>query len=398
MIRTAGSYTLILLLCATALGCAPTVRTTQHSAAILDTNTLPEGLLLDVGIAPFDPGTSRGSTEKNVFPAVREAEARFMPTVMAETLQNSGNWGAVRVVPNRQSEMDVWVDGRILKSDGETLELEIKVEDAIGRVWFTKRYKELASKYAYDKKLREGIDPFQGIYNQVANDMLAYRKQMDAVALKRLRTITELKFAERFAPEVFGGYLSQDNKGRYHIERLPAESDPTMERIRRIRERDYMFVDTLQDYYGAFARQMEEPYRQWRQESFFETQSLRELKAKATAQTIGGALAVIGGILAQGSSSAITRSAGTVGILGGAYMVKGGLDKHSEANIHRDALKELSYSLHAELEPHSIRLEDRTVTLSGTAEQQYQQWRAILREIYITETGLTPGAQQDYSD
>jgi hypothetical protein len=41
-----------------------------------------------------------------------------------------------------------------------------------------------------------------------------------------------------------------------------------------------------------------------------------------------------------------------------------------------------------------VTLEDRTVTLTGTVEQQYAQWRQILRDIYDTETGMAPGAAQ----
>ncbi|MCP4513413.1 MAG: hypothetical protein GY826_44225 [Fuerstiella sp.] len=52
-----------------------------------------------------------------------------------------------------------------------------------------------------------------------------------------------------------------------------------------------------------------------------------------------------------------------------------------------ETLREIAASLDAEIEPHSVALEDQTVTLSGTVEQQYDQWREILRQIYIAETG-----------
>ncbi len=34
-----------------------------------------------------------------------------------------------------------------------------------------------------------------------------------------------------------------------------------------------------------------------------------------------------------------------------------------------------------------IEIEDRTITLTGNAEAQYEQWREILREIYLQERG-----------
>jgi hypothetical protein len=35
-----------------------------------------------------------------------------------------------------------------------------------------------------------------------------------------------------------------------------------------------------------------------------------------------------------------------------------------------------------------VEVEGRTVQLRGTAEEQYQEWRRLLKELYETETGL----------
>ncbi|MCZ6892633.1 MAG: hypothetical protein O7H40_01130, partial [Gammaproteobacteria bacterium] len=71
----------------------------------------------------------------------------------------------------------------------------------------------------------------------------------------------------------------------------------------------------------------------------------------------------------------------------GAYMFKSGLDKNAEARIHTEALKELSESLNAEIQPQTIALTDRTVELSGTVEEQYRQWQELLNQIYLIDTG-----------
>jgi hypothetical protein len=384
-----------------------TVKSTDQSPIVVQSpEQVPEDQLLDVGVGLFDPGIDglkQDEENPRVFPEVRKAEARYMPNVLAATLQGSGAWGVVRVVPDRQSEMDVWVDGRIIQSDGEFLKLSITVQDSSGKVWFTKNYEEEASKYSYDREVqRQKLEPFQGLYNRIANDMVAHRSQLQPADVYTLRTITELKFAQRFAPEVFGDYLVTDGKGRYGIKRLPADNDPLLERLRRIRERDNLFVDTLQDYYTNFAGQMREPYTQWRDESYKETMDLREANRSATARTVGGVLVGLAGIaaavLAGGSNSPWVESAGTaaavVGVGAGTMLVKSGLDQRAEAKMHAEALKEIAASLDAEIAPHTVTLEDRTVTLTGTVEQQYAQWRQILRDIYETETGMAPGAVQ----
>jgi hypothetical protein len=398
---------ILLLLAATALlwGCnSTTVKSTDQTPVTAQSpEQVPEDQLLDVGVNIFDPDTDGLKEEENsqVFPEVRKAEARYMPNVLAATLQQSGAWGVVRVVPDRQSEMDVWVDGRIIQSDGEFLKLAVTVTDSSGKTWYTKNYEEEASKYSYDRELqRQGQEPFQGLYNRIANDMLAFRSMLEPADVYTLRTITELKFAQRFAPEVFSDYIATDGNGRFGVKRLPADNDPLLERLRRIRERDNLFVDTLQDYYTSFAGQMQGPYTQWRDESYKETLELRQANRSATARTVGGALIGLAGIaaaiLAGGSNNGYVNSAGSlagvVGVSAGAMLIKSGMDRSAEAKMHAEALREIAASLDAEIAPHTVTLEDRTVTLTGTVDQQYAQWRQILREIYETETGMAPGA------
>ncbi|MFT6420051.1 MAG: hypothetical protein ACJA0O_000566, partial [Porticoccus sp.] len=71
----------------------------------------------------------------------------------------------------------------------------------------------------------------------------------------------------------------------------------------------------------------------------------------------------------------------------GALLVKSGLSKRAELQIHEDTLAELAQSLEAEIEPRVIELEDRTITLTGNAAAQYAQWKTLLREIYQAERG-----------
>lgn len=375
------------------VGCTSnTIKTTQTTPVVQEHAEIPESELLDVGIYLFDPGLDDLDDDERqlVFPEVRKAESRFMPYRLMETLQTSSAWGAVRVIPASQNAVDVTVDGEIQQSDGEVLTIVIAVKDATGREWFEKEYEGLASKYAYTKRRTGTVpaEPFQNLYNQIANDMLAYRREnFDGYGLRAIRTTAELKFAQTFSPAAFGGHLNQDKNGEYTIARLPAEGDPMLERVRQIRERDYLFVDTLQDYYGGFVKEMDQPYQQWRSQSYNEVIALRELKRDARNRTIMGIAAILGGIAAAGSDHGSARSAGSVAIAGGAYMIKSGFDKRSESEMHIEAIQELGDSLEAAIEPQVIDLEGRTITLSGTVENQYDQWRELLREIYQIDTG-----------
>lgn len=366
------------------------VKTTEYVQVVRDTAPMPEDLLLDVGVTVFDPGIDEIDEDDldRVSPEIRNAEARYAPYLLAETLQRSGNWGVVRVLPNETTTMDVYIHGQILQSDGEGMVVDVTVRDSSGAIWYTKTYEEHISKFNYEPTQRQANDPFQVVYNSIANDLLAWRKsRVDEERIREIRTISELQFARNFAPELFEQYLAVDNRGIARVARLPAENDPAMQRIREIRQRDNLFVDTVQDYYATYARQMRVPYDSWRQQSYEATMELDQLEASARRRFIGGAAAIVAGIAGATSSNAAVQTGGLVGVGAGAYMIKSGFDKNAEAQIHIAALQELGESLEREVAPKAIELDDRTVMLTGTVEQQYSQWRELLIEIYEAETG-----------
>ncbi len=377
-----------LLLALSLAGCvSQTVKSTAVPPLETPQEPVPEELLLDVGIAIFDPGLENYEEDAQVYPEVRKAEARYMPKLLGETMQNSGAWGAVRVVPSAAQITDLRVEGKILHSDGEELQLHVTAYDSRDVEWLDETYTGHASRYAYDKTTRRQYDPFQAVYHQIANDLVRAQAELGNLEREHIRVISELRFARSFSPEAFDGYLGETRKGHYRIERLPASNDPMLERIRNIRKRDHMFVDTMQDYYGNFSGAMRGPYQEWRKLSYEEAIALQELKAESMRRLIAGGVSVLAGIAAASSSEGSSRAAGNVAIIGGGYLLKSGLEKRSEAQIHVEALEELGLSLEAEITPQVIELEDRTVMLSGNVEDQYAQWREILADIYRAEIG-----------
>ena len=368
-----------------------TVKTTSYTPVVQDSQDVPEDYLLDVGVSLFDPGIDEflGDDEDTANPEIRVAESRYAPYLLAETLQRSANWGIVRVMPNSESPMDVQVNGTILRSNGEAMIIRVEVNDSRGRHWYTEEYEEVISQFSYDPQNRQKNDPFQVIYNKIANDLLAYRQRnIDASQVQEIRTVSELLFAQRFSDDAFGNYLARDRNGEYQLTALPADNDPLLGRIRSIRERDFMFIDTVQDYFATYVRQMRLPYDSWREQSYQETITLRELEASARRRFIAGAAAVVGGIAAASNGGNwATQAGGATAVGAGAFLVKSGFDKQAEARIHMQALEELGESLENAVAPQVINLDDRTITLSGSVEEQYGQWRDILADLYAAEMG-----------
>jgi len=378
----------VLILCAALPACvSQTIKSSSVPAVRNPSTVIAEDLLLDVSIAIFNPGLDDYDEGQQVFPEVRKAEAHYMPNLLSETMQNSGAWGAVRVVPDSTQISDLMVEGEILYSDGEELKLQITATDSRGHVWLEKDYQSNASRYAYQKSSRKYQDPFQAIYNDITNDLLDGQEKLPFKERKNIRLVTELLFARSFSADAFDGYLTQNRKRLYQVIRLPAEDDPMLERVRSIRDRDHLFIDTMQEYYISFNGQMIGPYQEWRNLSYEEAVALKELQAESRRRMIAGGIALLAGIAGATSNSAVGRSAGSIAILGGGYLLKSGLEKRNETEMHAEALEELGQSLEAEITPQVIELQDRTVMLSGSVEDQYAQWRELLAEIYRTEIG-----------
>ena len=378
-------------------GCAThTVRTTNYEPVVTDAEAIPEEFLMDVGVAVFDPGLDEidDDDEETTNHQIRLAESRYAPYLLAETLIRSGNWGIVYVMPNDASPMDIRIDGTILESTGESMRIRVRVSDAAGREWYTREYGEAISQFSYEPGQREQNDPFQVIYNSIVNDLLAFRKtSIEEADIAQIRSVSEMRFAQRFSPEAFGDYLTADGEGRYRLASLPAESDPSLRRVREIRERDYMFLDTVQEYYSGFTREMREPYDSWREQSYHETLALRELEDNARRRFIVGTAVVLGGLAAAANGGDyVTRVGGAASVGAGAYLIRSGFDKQAEARIHMQSLEEMGASLEGEVAPRVIALEDQTITLSGTVEEQYEQWREILADLYTAERVELPSA------
>ena len=116
------------------------VRTGSGNRAPAATFVVPPDLLLDVQIAIFDAGIDLLDPKTTTTtPGVRRAEAHYIPPRLAEQLAHTGHWGSITVVPETGRASDVEVQGKIIESDGETLEVEVSVADARGKHWFTRQ-------------------------------------------------------------------------------------------------------------------------------------------------------------------------------------------------------------------------------------------------------------------
>ena len=359
---------------------------------IVATQELDSSELLDVAIVVFDSEelTDKEIRELGLSEEIRRAEERFIPIHLKYTMQRTGHWGAVRVVP-AENAAHVQVRGTIIRSDGEQLSLDIEAYDSRGVSWFENSYSEELGLVDFYGTSPGEKDPFQDLYNTIANDLVEHRSQLQPTAIREIQQISELRTAQDMARDAFAGHLSRNEEGRYSLIRLPVESDPMLKRVRAVQVRDDMLLDTINGYYEIYYNDLWQPYGDWRKLYNEELAALNEVKKQALTRQLFGLASIIGGVaLSTGNNNLSSSNLPGVMVMGGAAAIYSGFQKQEETKIHRDVIEELSISFSSEADPLVVEVVGETVRLTGSAEEQYQKWRDMLQQIYAAETGLPP--------
>lgn len=324
----------------------------------------PPEVLLDVGLVSFDPGLPEdqaGLSRRGIFPEIRRAEARYLPVLLRQQLQQSNAWGAVRVLPEPQQASELQLQGSILHSDGELLVLQVTARDASGRLWLDQVYVDETTEEDYP--VVAGEDPFGDLHRRIANDLLAFQRSLDAVELQRIRQIALLRHASGLAPEVFADFLQRGPEGRYQLLRLPAAGDPMLARVERLRDQEYLFIDTVDEQYVDLYREMAPTYDLWRQYGREQAQYKEDYQRRLAQRDSAGA---------RGSYAAMEQT----------------YNAFKWSKIQQQDLEELARGFNNEIQPTVLDVSGTVFRLSGSLESQYDEWRQILRSIFVLESGL----------
>ncbi len=391
-------FLLAVIACLIGAGCSVNeIVVAEETELRVAESPLDEALLLDIGIVEFASGIPEDNDPQKtrVFEDIRNAETRFLAYHLKTTLQGTGHWGAVRVIPSRDAFTDVVISGQIEKSDGEFIALNISVDDAAGRHWFSKSYEARTGMTSYSERRDRRRDPYQKVFNDLANDLQMHVAGLSARQLQQTRQVSELQFFADMSPAAYREHLQTNEDGIAQVNRLPAESDPAVVRLRQIRERDRLVVDTLNEHYANFYYGISIPYRSWRKNARQESINYRDVKRSARMQALVGVVVLAGSLAIDTNSSSssrtrrVNRGLQNMGIYEGFNRVMGGLRRNSEADLHLDTIAELSESFGAEAAPMVVNVQGQERRLTGTAQAQYESWRKLLREIYEAETGFS---------
>jgi len=318
-----------------------------------------EATYLDVSLAIFDmnlPQDSLVQQQEDIYPAVRQAEARYLPSFLKIMLEESGHWGAVRLLPEQDTGAELQISGKIITSNGRSLVIEIQAVDATGRLWIDRTFsREAVETVSLNQVL--GTDAFQYLYSDIASELAEYKATLSAQQITEIKQVAELRYALALAPDVFNEFLGNDDSGHYHLLRLPADNDPFLARIREIREHEYVFIDVVDEQYESFFVSIKPVYDLWSQYRRDQMASEADKIRRETQQ---------GTQFRRGSYMSLRES----------------YNNYRWSRMQDQYLDELNEGFTNEVLPTDITLEDSLYQLSGTLEEQYQEWRDILKALY----------------
>ena len=326
---------------------------------------------LNVGVAVFDPGIPEDISvhrDLDVFPRIRKIEALFLPFVLRDALAQTGEWGAVRVLPEPDESAELLVTGRIVSSDGNTLELHVLATDASGRVWLDRSFTGIVTDDYANSNTGAEVPvevtlSYQRLYDSIVEGLLSAREGLSAQDLERISEFSLLRYAHRLAPVAFSDFLTELPDGSVQIDRLPAVNDPMMGRIELVRSTEYVITDAVDTKFRELRGEIATVYDVW-----------REFRRKS--------------VYYEKEDARRARDTRDDGERGSYEAIKNSYDNYKYHRITQQEQDRLAVAFINEAGPTIESIESRVAELEAWVELKYVEWRRILEELFEVETGL----------
>lgn len=373
---TSGGYT---------VGPGTSSKVVKQSAGVSSRPAVPLSVVIPV-LDPNIPDDPNEYAAKSIWPELRRAEANRFAVKLRDSLADSEAFGSVRVSPDKTATAHLYVNAKILTSNGEDIEIAVRLVDISGKSLMKKTYKHRVTEYEFEDPRLAGKDLYSKVFELAAKDIAMVARKQKPKRIAELYAIEEMRFAETFSPDYFSTYIRTSSSGVTKLMSLPADDDVMLNRVKSLRIKDQMFVDNMQVDYENFRNDMNEDYLLWQKQAFTESKAAREAAAAASAKMFVGLLSVVAGAAIAGNSgSDLGNYGGAAVAVAGIATIAEGIQDSKEATAHRESLSEMGRSLNIQLAPQVMEMEDRTVELRGNAVEQYTAWRAYLLDVYNKE-------------
>jgi hypothetical protein len=307
---------------------------------------------LNISIATFDPGVPEDYSihqDLDVFPKIREIESLFLPFVLRQALVDAGDWGAVRVVPESDDSAELLITGAIVHSDGEGLAVSLRAVDARGEQW-------LGASYFTEES-------YEDLFRRFVVDLSGIRDSLDDRTLSGIVDLSLMRYSAELVPDAFSDYFEQLPEGGYRLVRLPAEGDPMMARIHRVRSVEFVMTDAIDEKYRELHEEVDSVYEIWRK--------YRRWYANFTAE--------------EAQRNELRESNATKGSY---TQLRSVYDNYRMDRLAAQEQDKWIVGFNNEVAPVIERMDQRIAEMNGWVEDGYLEWTRILSELFEIESGL----------
>ena len=341
-----------------------------NSAATIDDATLNVTIPVFQPGIPSDPSAFR---DLQIFPRIRQVEAKLMPFVLRETLVETGRWGAVRVATSPEAAAELQLLGTIVRSDGDWLEIRIRAVDATGRAWLDETFSARAEEDAEAREGDQHTPEFAALYAGIEARLDAVRATMSSAELRNIKNTSLMRYASALAPSAFSGLVEQGDDGTWRALRLPARNDPMFVRIETIRDTEFLITDTVDAKFRELNADLARTYRVWRDYRRklvdYHAENVRFAEAKPENAE-------------RGSWDSIKHQ----------------YDAYKYDRITAQEQDRLAVAFNNEVAETIDAMEDRVAELDGWVAQGHQEWQSLLEDLFEVETYLLESGEAAASD
>ena len=422
---------MLLAACVTVAGCNSTKRNVSNQPLLVGPSPVSErepqrnqrlstaAVFLDVAIPTFSPGFPidartgeidfKELDEEGIWPQLRRTEAKLFAAEMKAALDAEKVFGSVSVTPDASTPSDLFVLGYIDESTSEEVSISIKVLDSSGEIIGKKSFAHTVSNGFFRDQTNQGKNPYAPVFLRASNYVVSLLANLSDKQKSDIKTMSLMRYARYYAPEVFGQYVTSSVKRKngdrfykFELVGLPDREDPMLKRIEELRAQEFLFVDRLQDNYEVFQAETKLAYSTWQEETLPEIRAARQARVERnTKAVLGVGAAILAGVFAakssdksrQGNSSAsgANSAAAVLAGIGSVWAINDAFKNNARLKVHSAVIDEQGQALDLSVSPMVLEFESQSVELSGTAQEQYFQWKRHLRGIFNEEA--TPSIQ-----
>ena len=311
--------------------------------------TMPSLRLAIPVLNPGIPESTQEQENEGIWPELRKAEAVRIAFKLKDWTTRYNQFDSIIVSADVSVSADLFLVARIVQSNSEEMSLAYRIVDARGAIWTDERIKTYRAEIGWHERYsKTDKDPFDPLYKKIAEEIyleLANKSELHVNQHKRnefvgprlsrlseleLVTITrDLAFARYVSPEYHDSLRETGN--RLSIQYVPEFTSESWLRIMSVMTREEDFVSVIEDYYENFVAKVESDYQTWQQDAFPIARKLR---------------------LEQDKREALTE------------------------------INNLGSRLHTTIKPTRIDVNGNVVTLNGSVQSQFAEWRSMISDIY----------------